>query len=384
MGREIKKLCILIVALLVLEALIFLLWKQLPYAAFNIQNEESTASLQTEELVYIIPEITESTKSAEVETFPPETLPPETEPPRQTIDAVPQYDMNNYPDEPYGNSTVAQEGSNMTALAMVASFMTDYPFYPDEMADWLAHFLGGHYQRLEYGSDLLQLNWKRAENIHKSLEAVREGKVAIFLMTDNSLFTWKDHFIVVTGVNENGKYSVMDPDVSHYNSESLKRYFEEGFSDKDLMRGYSCGWVYDKASMPDEPFIYQPEPPAPESRYPGLELTQEDKHLLAKLICMEAASEPFEGQQAVAEVVLNRLASGRFQGSIYNIIHAEGQFPSVPYLYKAEPDYSQYKAIEQAQYGPYVLPKEVVFYAKFIMNDNYWGKIGSHHFCYPY
>jgi len=116
----------------------------------------------------------------------------------------------------------------------------------------------------------------------------------------------------------------------------------------------------------------------------GLVLTDADKYLIAQLICMEAASEPFEGQQAVAEVVLNRLASGRFQSSVHNVIHAPGQFASVSRLHKAEPDYTQYKAIEQAQYGPYVLDEDVVFFGKFKMNDNFWGQIGSHYFCYSY
>ena len=84
------------------------------------------------------------------------------------------------------------------------------------------------------------------------------------------------------------------------------------------------------------------------------------------------------------EVVLNRLASGRFQSTVYNIVHAPGQFPSVPYLYKAKPDYTQYKAIEQALNGPYVLPEDVYFYATFRVNDNYWGQIGNHYFCYGY
>ena len=113
--------------------------------------------------------------------------------------------------------------------------------------------------------------------------------------------------------------------------------------------------------MPEESFVYEPELPAETPRYPDLTLTVEEKVLIAKLICMEAGGEPFEGQQAVAEVILNRLASGDFQSSIHNIIHAPGQFASLPYLDEAEPDYTQYKAIEQAQYGPYVLPEDVVF-----------------------
>ena len=136
--------------------------------------------------------------------------------------------------------------------------------------------------------------------------------------------------------------------------------------------------------MPEEPFIYEPAPAAAESRYGDMLLTNEEKYLMAKLIYMEAGGEPFEGQQAVAEVILNRLASGRFQSTIHNIIYAPDQFAAVPYLDKAEPDYTQLKAIEQAQYGPYVLPEDVVFYAKFKVNDNVWGKIGEHYFCYSY
>ena len=381
MRKERIALIVLLAALVLLEIPVFWLWKRVSRHDSRENIPETTAAV-TE----AVPETTlfVETSAPEETMIPAETAPVYTDPPKITIDTVPHYYQNDYPNEPYGFSTVADSGSNMTALAMVASYLTDHEYYPDQMADWLAHYLGGHYQRLEYGSDLLGLSWTRAGNVHESLRAVKEGNVAIFLMNSNSMFTWKDHYIVVTGVNEEGLYTVLDPNRDHYKKEHLISSFENGFTEGYLIAGYSAGWVYDKRQMPEEPFIYQPEPPAEESRYPGLELTAEDKLLLAKLICMEAASEPFEGQQAVAEVVLNRLKSGRFGSSIHAIIHAEGQFPSVDYLYKAEPDYSQYKAIEQAQYGPYILPEDVVFYAKFKINDNYWGQIGNHYFCYSY
>lgn len=151
-----------------------------------------------------------------------------------------------------------------------------------------------------------------------------------------------------------------------------------------ILCGFGGAWIYDKASMPDDPFIYEVEPYAEEPRYPGIELTEEEMDMMAKLIWMEAQSEPFEGQQAIAEVILNRLASDSFQSSVKSIILAEGQFASSNQLYKAEPTYSQYKAIERALYGPYVLPKEVVFYAKFAVNEDVWGTIGAHTFCYAY
>lgn len=392
MHTDVKKGIYIILGILLLEIPIFLLWswfadKQKPA---EVPAETHFAwEMQATEPVQILPAaVPETTVPAETQetqpTVPETTAPPETEPKRPAIEEVPQYYMNDYPEEPYSFSDVAQSGSSMTALAMVATYLTDYEYYPDQMADWLAHFLGGDYQRLEYGSDLLGLSWKRAENIHEAVQAVQNGKIAIVMYNGDNIFTWKEHYVVLTGVNEEGKYLLMDTNREHYEKNFLKKYYEGGFTDKDLMRKYSCAWIYDKSQMPENPEIYTPEAPAEISRYPGLELTNEERNLIAKLICMEAASEPFEGQQAVAEVILNRLASGRFQNSIHNIIYADGQFPSVDYLYKAKPDYSQYKAIEQALYGPYVLPEDVVFYAKFKMNDNYWGQIGSHYFCYKY
>ena len=390
MYNEIKKIVLIVLSVIVLEIPVFLVWN------WYADNREASVPEETVQLAVpaepTIPPQTQpaATQAAPEPTKPEETQPPETTVPVQTqpirpeIESVPQYYMNDYPDEPYSLSNVAQSGSSMTSLAMVATYMTDYEYFPDQMADWLAHFLGGDYQRLEYGSDLLGLTWKRAENIHESVQAVKDGKIVIVMYNANNMFTWKEHYVVWTGVNEEGKILLMDTDKENYEKNFLKQFYEGGFTEKDLMRAYSCGWIYDKSQMPDNPEIYTPEPAPETSRYGDLTLTNEERNLLAKLIYMEADSEPFEGQQAVAEVVLNRLASGRFQNSIHNIIHAQDQFPSAKYLYKAKPDYSQYKAIDQALNGPYVLPEDVVFYAKFKMNDNYWGQIGNHYFCYKY
>ncbi len=55
----------------------------------------------------------------------------------------------------------------------------------------------------------------------------------------------------------------------------------------------------------------------------------DDAYLLACLVSMEAGYEPYEGQLAVANVVLNRLRSGYYGSTIYDVIYAKGQFPSV-------------------------------------------------------
>lgn len=385
MKRSVFRICLILAVCIALELAVFAFWKQVQDSqpAGTMEATVQSAAEEPSTLPQTIPTM-EIHLAETVPTEPPMTETQETQPPKVTIDTVPQYFQTDYPDTRYGTGTIANSGCNVTALAMVASYMTDHVYYPDEIADDLAEFSGSNYKRLEYGSDLLQLSWKRAGNVHDALNAVREGKVVIALMNEKSLFTSGSHFIVLTGVNEAGRILVNDPNEKNYSAWNLVDSFENGFTDGKLIAGFSGGWIYDKSAMPAEPFIYEPAPYADEMRYPGVELTEAEMDLMAKLIWMEAQSEPFEGQQAIAEVILNRLVSGSFQSSVHNIIYADNQFPSVKNLYLAEPTYTQYKAIDRALNGPYVLPIDVVFYAKFSVNNRVWGKIGCHTFCYGY
>ena len=51
----------------------------------------------------------------------------------------------------------------------------------------------------------------------------------------------------------------------------------------------------------------------------------DDVTLLAALIQCEAGSESYEGQLAVGAVVMNRVRSGAYPGSIYGVIYESGQ-----------------------------------------------------------
>lgn len=53
----------------------------------------------------------------------------------------------------------------------------------------------------------------------------------------------------------------------------------------------------------------------------------DDVTLLAALIQCEAGNESYEGQLAVGAVVMNRVRSGAYPGSIYDVIYQRGQFP---------------------------------------------------------
>ena len=106
--------------------------------------------------------------------------------------------------------------------------------------------------------------------------------------------------------------------------------------------------------------------------------------LLARIIWLEARGECFDGQQAVAEVVFNRMLSSSFPDTLTEVIYQKGQFSTAANVDKATPGEMQYLAIHTALTGANVLPLEVVFFATSPENDNVWGTIGGHTFCYPY
>ena len=295
---------------------------------------------------------------------------------------VPLYYQTDYPNNMYGSGTISDNGCSVTCLAMVATYLTDHEYLPDELAGYFGGQAENNIDRLEMAAEAMQLPWEKLKNFHKTMEALREGKIIIALMDSLSLFTDNQHFIVLTGINEDGLITVNDPFEPNYEKWDLKRAFREGFKEGDICYGFSGAWAFDKSAMPEEPFLYYEEDLRGEPRYPDIQLNSEDRQLLAKVIWVEAQGECEEGQQAVAEVVLNRMASPNFGNTLKGVIYGAGQFRSVPFLDEAEPYQAQYEAIERAIYGPYVLPEDVVHFATFRTNDNVWGQIGGHIFCY--
>lgn len=122
----------------------------------------------------------------------------------------------------------------------------------------------------------------------------------------------------------------------------------------------------------------------PPGRYGTIRLTSAELDTLARVIWLEARGEPFDGQQAVAEVVFNRMLSPAFPDTLDEVIYQEGQFSTADNIRSAEPTATQYIAISTALSGPNIVPLEVVFFSQKGENDNVWGTIGGHVFCYPY
>ena len=350
------------------------------------QEEESTEATgeETTEETGEITEETEETEPIEEETVPEEI--PEEAIIEESEDGrfFPDYTLEDYADVMYGDGTIKNNGCSVCCMAVAATYLTGHQYYPDELAKWFGSKANNNVDRLRYMANALHLPMTEAENYNFVKEALWEGKIVIQLMNGKSLFTKSQHFILLKGFNEDGRIMVYDPSNTNRTSWRLAPGFEDGFSTDEICWGYDGAFILDPNAMPDDPFIYEePVREYVEPRYDGLTLTEDETKLLAKLIYVEARGECEDGQQAIAEVVLNRITSGLFGNSLTNLINDESQFVPRKLLKEAKPGQAQYEAIDRALYGPYVLPKEVMFYGRVRTTDSVWGNIGAHIFCYP-
>lgn len=327
-------------------------------------------------------------------TEPPETTLPETTPPRtfpvettqpvavQTFDTVPLYFQTDYPHVKFGNGTIATSGCSMACLAMVSSYLTETEYTPLQLAMHFGRFGKNNIERLEHGNAQMQLPNRRTDNVQEVLSALREGKVVIAMMDEESIFTSEQHFIVLAGMTEDGKVLVNDPFEPNYTADVYKsNCYESGFGDYDIMRGFSGAWIYDKAAMPEQPFLYDASlPEQQKNRYEGYILTDEENYILASFLWATCRKESEKTQQAVAEVILNRVVSPNFPNTVRDVIRRGEYSGAVAQMNKARVDYPQYRAVTAAMYGPYILPEDVYYFTEWEKNGEIWGELGKYTF----
>ena len=131
-------------------------------------------------------------------------------------------------------------------------------------------------------------------------------------------------------------------------------------------------------------------PAAPASRgagiYPG-NISANDIELMAKMVYAESRGEPFEGQVAVASVILNRVKDGRFPNTVPGVIYQPGAFSPVQngQLYQA-PNATAYKAVDNALKGWDASGGAIYFFnpstatSSWIWSRQIIKKIGKHYF----
>lgn len=117
----------------------------------------------------------------------------------------------------------------------------------------------------------------------------------------------------------------------------------------------------------------------------GIELTEEEIDLLAKIVWVEARGESKEGQRAVVEVVFNRMTSDLFPDTLYDVLSQKKptQFSSWKHREKAKPTEKEYNSIYEVLNGnSNILREDTLYFATKKLKTRLDVKIGDHYFCY--
>lgn len=129
-----------------------------------------------------------------------------------------QYDVR-WKNLPYSNSTIGTSGCAPTSMAMIVSSLTDNSIDPIQMCNWAAN--KGYYVK-NVGTAWSFIpgaaaNWGLScsdmgkGNTQTVISALSQGKLVIMSTGSGSYYTGDGHFLVLRGVDANGKILVADP-----------------------------------------------------------------------------------------------------------------------------------------------------------------------------
>lgn len=160
---------------------------------------------------------------------------------------IPLMFQTDYKDIPFSQGTVATSGCGISCAAMVISYYTGTEVTPGDLGLLYNDTRVSNAKKFtnaldDYGISWVN-NWDAGYNFNEVKEKLEEGYVAIMLMNENSYFTDYGHFILATGVTEDGKFLINDPNSYNYNKNNLKDGFENGFTDSMIKTGWSGCWL---------------------------------------------------------------------------------------------------------------------------------------------
>ena len=165
---------------------------------------------------------------------------------------VPQYFQQDYADVRYGgwNGTVATHGCGITALAMLATYMTDTEMTPADLAEPFQPFSSDHgtdFSLFDRAPGMLGFYFKgRVFTWKEAYEALEQGYPVVSLQFADH-FTTTAHFLVLCGLTDDGKVLIKDSNIfNHTKRFAGKDYYENGFEPKYVGTYGRVYWVYEK------------------------------------------------------------------------------------------------------------------------------------------
>lgn len=119
----------------------------------------------------------------------------------------------------------------------------------------------------------------------------------------------------------------------------------------------------------------------PQNRW-DISLSDDEKAILAQIVNLESGNQSDLGQQAVIEVVFNRVRSGNYANSVIDVLSEKGQFSTWKNRHRATPGAREYANIEAVLNGDTnILPYKTVKFSRKAQNSRIERVIEDHVFC---
>jgi len=228
--------------------------------ASEMDGNASSNTVVEEGPINILPKIEEIlTENEQIETAVEE---------KTTINKIPLFNQQDYPEIPYGKyGTLASHGCGIVSVSMVATYLTDTIYAPDELAVQFADYntaKGSIWALFKdsaevLGIPLIKSEYPNAEWYDWELvyEALQNGQPVICLQHEG-IFTGSGHFIVLTGISEDGLIKVNDPNgFNWFKNEMMTFGFKNGWTEDQIRASAACYWVYGEKTTSEDAMTAQ-------------------------------------------------------------------------------------------------------------------------------
>ena len=165
----------------------------------------------------------------------------------QRFSEVPLYFQQDYGDAKYGNYTLRTYGCGITTMAMLASYMKDTELTPPYMGQAFGKYCSekgtAHTMLLEVPIALDFYGIKKTSSWAEAKAALENGHMIITLQ-HGGFWTSKGHYVLVTGMTEDGQVTVRDSNL--YNYGKLAGHKTGSFDLAKIPANASIYWIYEK------------------------------------------------------------------------------------------------------------------------------------------
>lgn len=170
---------------------------------------------------------------------------------------IPQYFQSVYHKSAFAGGTIKSSGCGISCLAMITSYLYGQTITPDMYTlDYRGDNPASVLERL-VSEDYLNIRMDKYYGNDARTQfhiAMENGNPVIMLHREGSIFTEGGHFIVVTGMTEDGRYIVNDPNMYNLLRTTYADEYMHGFTWDQLKQGLVGTYVFDtKADFNGDP-----------------------------------------------------------------------------------------------------------------------------------